>query len=114
MRHYEVTVTIKPRGKTHARHHASWTVERYTFESPFNIRAATVQIYAYFFGKSPRFWWAASGHLGMGQACNTKSLTRASKEVEVFQVTRMTLAEDAAREIIWHASQPRLMERRAA
>lgn len=114
MRRYEVTVTIKPRGKKHVRHHAEWIVERHEFSSPFNIRAATIAIYAYFFGKPPRFHWAASGSLGMGQASDTKRITKASKEVEVYQVTRMTEAYDSAREVIWRASLPRLTERRAA
>lgn len=114
MRTYDVTVTVKPRGKWHARHHQSWTVERYSFDSPLNIRGATIAIYSYFFGSHPRMHWAASGSLGMGQAGNTKRLSRATKEVEVFQVDRMTQAARAAEEIIQKCSQPRLMERRAA
>ena len=114
MRHYEVTVTIRPRGKRHVRHHKEWIVEHHEFSSFLNIRAATIAIYAYFFGKHPRFHWAASGSLGMGQASDTKRITKASKDVEVYQVTRITEAYDAVRAVIWRASLPRLTERRAA
>jgi hypothetical protein len=113
MRTYEVTVTLRPKGKRDYRHWESWHVETYTFDSPFNIRAATIGIFYHFFGKHPRFHWAASGSLGMGQACDTKSLTKCGLKVEVHQVTRMTEAYEAAREVICRALQPRLTERRA-
>lgn len=114
MRHYEVTVTTRPKGKESYRFHRFWTSETYEVEYPFDIRAATVACFRHFFGCDPVWWWAASGSLGMGDARDSKHTTRTRRTIEVHQVTRMTAAYDAAREVIWRASLPRLTERRAA
>ena len=114
MRRYKVTVTIRPKGKESYRFARFWISETYEVEYQFNIRAVTVACFRHFFGCDPVWWWAASGDLGMGGARDSKHTTRTHRTIEVFQVTRMTEAYDASREVIWRATQPRLTERRAA
>ncbi|MES2597216.1 MAG: hypothetical protein V4662_17850 [Verrucomicrobiota bacterium] len=114
MRHYEITVTTKPKGKAHHRHWQSWEVETYGWETSLNIRAVTVLAFAHYFGRHPKNHWAASGSLCMGQAWSAKGMRDSRFEIEVHQSNRMVEAYREARTIIWKAYQPRLAERRAA
>lgn len=111
MRTFDVTVRTRKSTKVTAQ----WEeVASFTCDANLNIRAVLIYMYQYYFGKAPKEHWAVSNHLCMGQAWNTKRITRATCEVEIYQHNRMTDAYCEARTIIWNAQQPRLAERRAA